>query len=505
MDSGLEVKPGKPYTLVHDSSRGALRITQATLGNGTASKRTVVQCSVGDQSPVLLCSLLPDKSESCSLDLEFEEEDEVVFSVDGPRSVHLTGYFVNESRHGDDDADDSDSFEEDVWEMGSEGSSSGDSENEYGEGFISGDDEDDNDDDIDMSPSPRRNSGVVIEEISEDEKPSNRELRDRANVGSQSQIVKYRKSPTVESEDEDGFPVSMTKKTDGKNAAGNKKLDSKIPNADQKSNDKTDSINDEKPKKRKKDKAKNTRSLETGADQRSGSKSTGDQKKDADASIGEAQHKESNKEELPNEKSADGTDNQKKKKKKKKAKDGNPIDQEDSSAGALGLNKNELPKSQGQLNGKRSASDALDAPSEVKNTQKEKKMRETDAAASEPKKIEAPRKPRTFANGLIIEELSMGQPDGKRASPGKTVFVHYIGKLKNGKIFDSNIGQRPFKFRLGVGQVIKGWDVGVDGMRVGDKRRLTIPPSMGYGQKGAGGAIPGNSWLLFDVELVDVK
>lgn len=65
-----------------------------------------MQCSVGDQSPVLLCSLLPDKSESCSLDLEFEEEDEVVFSVVGPRSVHLTGYFVNESRHGDDDADD---------------------------------------------------------------------------------------------------------------------------------------------------------------------------------------------------------------------------------------------------------------------------------------------------------------------------------------------------------------------------------------------------------------
>lgn len=75
---------------------------------------------------------------------------------------------------------------------------------------------------------------VVIEEISEDEKPSNRELRDRANVGSQSQIVKYHRSPTVESEDEDGFPVSMANKTDGKNASGHKKLDSKLPNADQK-------------------------------------------------------------------------------------------------------------------------------------------------------------------------------------------------------------------------------------------------------------------------------
>ncbi|KAJ1440095.1 FKBP-type peptidyl-prolyl cis-trans isomerase domain [Sesbania bispinosa] len=73
----------------------------------------------------------------------------------------------------------------------------------------------------------------------------------------------------------------------------------------------------------------------------------------------------------------------------------------------------------------------------------------------------------------------MGKPDGKRAAPGKKVSVKYIGKLKkDGKLFDSNVGRIPFKFRLG--QVIKGWEVGVNGMRVGDKRRITIPPSMGY-------------------------
>ncbi|KAL8230200.1 hypothetical protein R6Q59_001422 [Mikania micrantha] len=100
----------------------------------------------------------------------------------------------------------------------------------------------------------------------------------------------------------------------------------------------------------------------------------------------------------------------------------------------------------------------------------------------------------------------MGKPNGKRADPGKKISMRYIGKLKkNGKIFDSNIGKAPFKFRLGVGQVIAGWDVGVKGMRVGDKRRLTIPPAMGYGAKGAGSAIPPNSWLVFDVELVDVN
>ncbi|XP_062102833.1 peptidyl-prolyl cis-trans isomerase FKBP53-like [Humulus lupulus] len=115
-------------------------------------------------------------------------------------------------------------------------------------------------------------------------------------------------------------------------------------------------------------------------------------------------------------------------------------------------------------------------------------------------------KVRTLANGLVVEELSMGKPDGKKAQPGKQVSVHYIGKLKkNGKQFDSNVGRAPFKFRLGVGQVIKGWDVGVEGMRVGDKRRLTTPPEMGYRRKGAGGAIPPNSWLVFDVELNDVR
>ncbi|KAF3514136.1 hypothetical protein F2Q69_00004331 [Brassica cretica] len=82
--------------------------------------------------------------------------------------------------------------------------------------------------------------------------------------------------------------------------------------------------------------------------------------------------------------------------------------------------------------------------------------------------------------------------------------VSYTGKLqKNGEVFDSN--KNGFNFLLGVGQVIKGWDVGVNGMRIGDKRKLTIPPSMGYGARGAGGDIPPNAWLTFDVKLLDVK
>ncbi|KAH8968037.1 hypothetical protein BDL97_03G108600 [Sphagnum fallax] len=110
------------------------------------------------------------------------------------------------------------------------------------------------------------------------------------------------------------------------------------------------------------------------------------------------------------------------------------------------------------------------------------------------------------SNGLNIEDITMGKSDGKQAKPGKRVSMRYIGKLvSNGKIFDSNIGKKPFDFRLGAGEVIKGWDIGVNGMRVGDKRRLTIPPQMAYGPEGVKGTIPGNAWLTFDVELVAVK
>ena len=82
--------------------------------------------------------------------------------------------------------------------------------------------------------------------------------------------------------------------------------------------------------------------------------------------------------------------------------------------------------------------------------------------------------------------------------------MRYVGKLTNGKQFDAS-GKRTFTFRLGVGEVIKGWDAGVQGMKVGEKRRLTVPPKLGYGAKGAPPTIPGNATLIFDVECVEVR
>ena len=106
------------------------------------------------------------------------------------------------------------------------------------------------------------------------------------------------------------------------------------------------------------------------------------------------------------------------------------------------------------------------------------------------------------SSGLQITELVSG--DGLEATPGTTVSVNYKGTLDNGKEFDSSYGRGPFEFSLGAGMVIKGWDEGVAGMKVGGKRKLVIPPELGYGSRGIG-PIPPNSVLTFEVELLAVK
>lgn len=110
----------------------------------------------------------------------------------------------------------------------------------------------------------------------------------------------------------------------------------------------------------------------------------------------------------------------------------------------------------------------------------------------------------TKVEKLIIEDVKVGT--GAEAKAGQTVVVHYTGTLMNGTKFDSSKDRgEPFSFRLGAGQVIQGWDQGVAGMKVGGVRNLTIPADLAYGSRGAGGVIPPNADLKFEVELLDVK
>ena len=108
------------------------------------------------------------------------------------------------------------------------------------------------------------------------------------------------------------------------------------------------------------------------------------------------------------------------------------------------------------------------------------------------------------ASGPQIEKLTEGTGDTPKS--GDTVVVHYTGRLLDGTKFDSSVDRgKPFEFTLGRGQVIQGWDLGVATMKVGDKIRLTLPPELAYGPRGAGGVIPPNATLVFEVELLDIR
>ncbi len=129
------------------------------------------------------------------------------------------------------------------------------------------------------------------------------------------------------------------------------------------------------------------------------------------------------------------------------------------------------------------------------NTQKSKSSLLGGAIETQPS--------RRTASGLIITDLLVG--DGEEATAGQNISVNYRGTLEEGKEFDSSYGRAPFTFPLGAGRVIKGWDEGVVGMKVGGKRKLVIPPELGYGQRGAGRAIPPNATLIFEVELLEIN
>ncbi|CAK8539271.1 unnamed protein product [Lathyrus sativus] len=496
---GIEVKPGKPVPYHADNVRGKLHVTQATIGNGSSTEKCILQCSSGHKSAVFLCTLLPNKIESCPLNLEFDDEDLVAFSVIGSRSIHLSGYFVADD--GDDLRDDYeyDSMGEDVG-TDSEESSEYDSENGYDEHFF-----DDSDNDT-YTASPVPNSGVVIEEIHDDnepengdnpakqskkneqpallkEKPFKKESQSDINRGDNNLLV-------LESEDEDGFPISTSKQAKSESQKTEPDAKEQTLKKTGRSNKKAKDVELSAGLKRKGESAYEDEQLHDGKKKK--------KNKSKDHGKEEAAHAPETNVTVLDEKHSEGeeiktTTNQND---VSHAKDGHDGKLSNDEVLVEKKNKKKKKKKNKETEGVATGKEiAISVENQKLSTSEEKGKGQTEAK---------PSNVRTYANGLVIEDISMGKPDGKRAELGKKVSVKYIGKLqKDGKIFDSCVGKAPFKFRLGVGQVIKGWDVGIIGMRVGDKRRITIPPSMGYGDKRVG-LIPQNSWLVFDVELIGV-
>lgn len=137
---------------------------------------------------------------------------------------------------------------------------------------------------------------------------------------------------------------------------------------------------------------------------------------------------------------------------------------------------------------------------ELKQDQQTKQKKNKDQSSDQ--NVQSDQKKRVVEGGVVVEELKIG--NGTPAKSGKFVSVYYVGRLKNGRKFDSTTQGEGFKFRLGKGEVIKGWDVGIIGMKVGGKRRITVPPAMGYGARGSPPVIPSNSTLIFEVELRNV-
>ncbi|KAG5061611.1 hypothetical protein JHK87_002640 [Glycine soja] len=347
---------------------------------------------------------------------------------------------------------------------------------------------------------------VVIEEIMDDDKPKNgddptkklkkkkhvAQLKEKDNKSSELPIVaKGDTDLVVESEDEDGFPISIAEKGVSVSKTEAEMKGEQARKKTEKANKKEKDVGHSASVKRKVDSADE--------DEPQDGKKKKKRNKLKDHIKGGSDHASDNSNEKkvtePDEKHAEDV--------KTSTKLSDVSHAKDEDGGKLSNNEVLVEKKIKKKNKKKTKESEGEAAANQITTTAEKQNLSTEKKGKKQTETK-PSQVRTFPNGLIIEEVFMGKPDGKKAAPGKKVSVKYIGKMqKDGKIFDSNVGRAPFKFRLGVGQVIKGWEVGINGMRIGDKRRITIPPSMGYADKRVG-SIPPSSWLVFDVELVDV-
>ncbi|CAL5065123.1 unnamed protein product [Urochloa decumbens] len=472
---GVEVKPGKPYTHTYQADHGRLRVCQATLSNCDAAGRTVLQCNVGNKIPIKLCSLNPKLSEMCHLEIELEEVDDVVFSVIGQSSIHLSGYYVRASSRSNAGDDESESYGEDVGHSDTDEEHDAD-EDSYESDFIDDRDVIDVSDDEFSSPRCRRKKAC------EKQTRAERRRRLKKQVDStddnDSPVMKPAVKPSApligSGSDDDNVPISVASvKKDNAKVAVKRNAPSIFESGSDEDNVpiSVDSV--------KKDSAKVAFKRTAPSIFDSGS----DEEDDALISVASGMKHNAKVAEEANPQNGKINDETEKKSSDDKKRRRSAISEDPASPMDIAdANAPSVPKQGVEIKKK--------SKKKMRNQSGEKDEKQTNI--------------RTLEDGLMVEDLSTGNVDAKVASDGCKVYIKYVGMLKDGNIVQSNLNEKPYKFKLGAGKVMRGWDVGICGMRVGEKRRLTMPPSMCSGGKSAV-EVPKNSSVIYEIELVKVK
>ncbi|CAL1379545.1 unnamed protein product [Linum trigynum] len=503
---GVEVKPGRPYTHQSGGGNRRLHLSQASLGNGTATNKSVLQCNVGNKRPIWLCSLFPLTSEVCQIHVEYQETEDVVFSVIGPRSVHLSGYYADRGWNNCVD-DDSDSYGEDIEDADTERSVD-DSEE---------DDLDNNNFINDGDPgfySDSLGSGDEVEEV--EAKPVNRKGHHK----------RLRKAYQVIDSDDGSSDHQYAGIGDVVEAGGdNEENDDLLPKSSLKQKlsakveKKADLPSNNLPsedgnKKSHLDELKSGRIYESkeklheadGVDDffsASILKWPKQEKEESNNKVGNGLSllKDVAKEiaccgtsiSLADQVVADNDQECKKPKKRTIHELGKPLNVV---VCVSPKTKENVPiniKDDGIeiISSKEFGGQSVHDNSEKGQRKKRKSKRQelgkllnaetfvpSKGEDNQPANIEGVAKAKLsqFPGGLLVEELKPGKMNGRLAVPGRKISVSYTGKWKgSGEAFNSNVDGRPLKFVLGGEGVMEAWNVGLNGMRVGESRRLTIP------------------------------
>ncbi|KAL7123594.1 hypothetical protein ACP275_01G114700 [Erythranthe tilingii] len=621
---GIEVKPGKPVTHSCEKARGRLRISLASLGSSGAAKKTIVQCNVGNTTPILLCSLLPNKMETLNVGLEFDEADDVVFSVIGPRSVYLSGYYVLQSQRSNVQSD-TESYGVDIENSETDGSNynSDDGDDKYEDSFIdddgtqvcpnyhgkgidepkrrkgngeqvkkkwpfvdsdneaNSDEDEDEDEDADAYILSSYSKGAVKASLFESEEDFAKiivETGDEANVDgacgteSNQKVDPLDINDNLEREtkiplDEEEWVEAKEVETREENIVSNEEvltgeatLGNSVTNPTMNQNSLMDDEMQspdlfeicEIPKNKRKRPSDEACQVQTGYEDSTEKEHQFEASSDVETGTnsvdGQKSRKKRNVVECTqglDEKCQDIPENDNKHDQglvqhadsviQKDVPILNVESEEQRSLEETSAECSDIPKEDNLEEGVLRHADIIinDQPAAPNEEFQEQRI-DTNAGTSQSEKMTKKKRKksktrrdsntnvtkmtdneettnavsiqkRTLSNGLIIEELASGSRKGKVATPGKKVKFYYTGMVKeSGFVFDS-YDKRPFKFRLGNEEFIDGWNFGIDGMRVGDKRRLIIPPSLGFGDYRMGENIPPNSWLVYDIELVSVR